>query len=363
MSFLEIENLSLTLHNFQLQNISLTLPRGKVLVVLGPSGSGKSVLLEAVAGFHRLERGSIRLDGREITFLPPEKRRLGFMFQDYALFPHRTVRQNIAFPRQFLRAENAEAEGEGIGVEQAVELLHLTNLVDRYPANLSGGEKQRVAMARALVCRPQLFLFDEPMSALDARAREELRQELHNLFRELNLTVVYVTHDQTEALALGDLIAVIHQGRLLQCGAREEVFRRPADPFVARFVGMENLLPGRVCRVDGDVVEVHLADMGVITARRRDGVAEGSEVLVGIRPEDIRIIPNRPAEDIPGRENILSAVVGEIYPAGMFYKVGTAGRTPLTVYLTGREMKEAALERGKTIWLGIPAADIHLLTI
>lgn len=358
MSYLNIKNLTLSLKNFRLEDVSLDLPRGKVMIILGPSGSGKSVLLETIAGFHRPQRGAVRIDGREITALPPENRDIGFMFQDYALFPHKTVLQNITFSLQFRRAKDGPP---GITVDQTMEMLRITSLAHRYPDTLSGGEKQRVALARALVRRPRLFLFDEPMSALDARAREELQEDLRTLFKELDMTVVYVTHDQYEALALGDMIAVINGGRVLQFGSRNDVFRRPADPFVARFVGMENLLPGQVTGISESRVEVRVGQAAVFMARSDSCLKEGQKVLVGVRPEDIRVHTCPPAEDESLLNNIWQGVVREVFPTGMFFKMRTDGPADLVTFLTRREMEAVGPDWEKGVWLSVPAEDVHTI--
>jgi ABC-type Fe3+/spermidine/putrescine transport system ATPase subunit len=239
MSYFMIHDLSVVLPRFSLQGVSLALEQGQTLVLLGPSGSGKSVMLETIAGFHLPAKGRIELSGREITSLPPEERGLGFMFQDYALFPHLTVERNIAFGLR----RNPEADRH---VEHVMKLLGVRHLIGRRPSSLSGGEKQRVALARALATEPQLFLFDEPLSALDARMREELREELRVLLRTLNATSVYVTHDRLEARALADVIAIIQDGAIRQVGSPQDVFSAPVDAWVAKFVGMQVLRPEQI---------------------------------------------------------------------------------------------------------------------
>lgn len=359
MSFFKIENLSLQLRDFKLYNLSLQLPQGKVMAILGPSGAGKSVLLETIAGFYRPNRGRIWLDGRDLTPLPAEKRRIGFMFQDYALFPHWTVQQNILSPLRFNHRNGGQAN---MDPGQIMAMLRIDHLAGRYPENLSGGEKQRVALARALMSRPELLLFDEPMSALDARAREELREELGQLLRELSLTAIYVTHDQAEALALGDIIAIMQGGRLVQSGSKEEVFKRPATPFVARFVGMENLLPGRVMQVEGKAgscatVKVEVEPLGVVIARGSYDVRAGEKVLLGIRPEDILL---GETEDLPPT-NILFMVVTSIIPWGLFYKLHLRGKLSLVAYLLKQKIGSQEITPGATVRVNLPPAAFHLV--
>lgn len=356
MSFFEIQNLNLAFKDFHLANLSLTLPQGKVLAILGPSGSGKSMLLETIAGFHRPAGGTIRLGRRDITALPPEYRRIGFVFQDYALFPHKTVRENIAFPLKIRPTPTASPE---ISLNGIMHLLGLEHLAHRYPTNLSGGEKQRVALARALVSNPQLYLFDEPMAALDARWRDVLREELRNLFNQLNLTAVYVTHDQQEALALGDFIAILHQGKLLQYGTRNDVFRHPVTPFVARFVGMENLLPGKVTGIGPHQVTVTVGNTP-LTAFTEQPWQEQQDIIVGIRPEDIKISQQSSGN---GETGVLPVRIQEIRPAGIFYKVCTADPLALVAYTTRREIEETGLAVGQQAWLNIAQQDMHILLL
>ncbi|MGI9859753.1 ABC transporter ATP-binding protein [Moorella naiadis] len=370
MNFFEIANLHLQLREFSLHNLSLQLPRGKVMVILGPSGAGKSVLLETIAGFYHPAEGRIYLGGRDITLLPAEKRRVGFMFQDYALFPHWTVQQNVLSP---LRFQHKNEDQTHLDPEQIMDLLNIAHLADRYPANLSGGEKQRVALARALMSSPELLLFDEPMSALDARAREELREELGQLLHQWSLTAIYVTHDQAEALVLGDIIGILQEGRLVQCGCREEVFKRPATPFVARFVGMENLFPGNVLQVhqeeDGSTtVGVEVEPLGVLVVRGNYEVKAGEKVCLGIRPEDILLVESG-GESAAGAgywgnlppPNILPLTVAGIIPWGLFYKLKLQGKVPLTVFAVKTGIEGRGIVPGAAIQAVLPPAAIHLL--
>ncbi len=233
---IELAGLGLVLGDFALRDLSLRIERGEYWVILGPSGCGKSVLLQTIAGLHLPDRGRIAVDGRDITALAPERRRMGLVFQQAALFPHKSVRENIAYG---LRARRTAAAEIARTVDELVVRLRLEAIVGRPVATLSGGEAQRVAVARALAIRPDLLLLDEPMSALDHNTRLELQVELARLHRELGLTTLHVTHSREEAAALGDHVAIMLGGRIVQRGTAAEVQARPRCPFVARFLGLE----------------------------------------------------------------------------------------------------------------------------
>ncbi|MFD7922275.1 ABC transporter ATP-binding protein [Streptomyces sp. NPDC059740] len=264
-------------------DLDLTVADGEFFALLGPSGCGKSTLLRAVAGLEDVTSGTVSIGGRDVTALQPGARDVAMVFQDYALFPHMTVAENIAYPLKVRKAGKAERAAKASAVAAELGLAHLT---DRRPAQLSGGQQQRAALARAMACRPQVFLLDEPLSNLDARMRLEARTFLKRLQRELGVTTVFVTHDQAEALALADRIAVMEGGRLRQVGTPTEVYRRPANTFVASFIGSTpmNLL-------DAVVREGAVAVGGTplpLPGSAAGAVREGEEVVYGIRPEYLR---------------------------------------------------------------------------
>jgi putative spermidine/putrescine transport system ATP-binding protein len=223
-----------------LRDVSLEVRRGMFLSLLGPSGCGKTTLLRVVAGILGADRGRVVVDGQDVTLLPTYRRNMGMVFQSFALFPHLSVAANVAFPLEVRRVPAAERRAR---VAEALRMVHLDLYADRFPRELSGGQQQRVGLARAIVYRPTILLLDEPLSNLDASLREEMRFEISQVTRQLGITAVYVTHDQREALALSDAIAVMNQGRIVQLGTPEEIYRTPADDFVARFVGYANALP------------------------------------------------------------------------------------------------------------------------
>ncbi len=290
MAELVVEELSKSFGGVRvLGGVSFTVPHGGFTIVLGPSGCGKSTLLRVVAGLEEPDGGEVRLGGRSVLGLAPRQRDVAMVFQSYALYPHLSVRDNLAFP---LRMRKAPQEDITRRVGEAARLLGLEELLDRRPRQLSGGQRQRVAIGRALVRAPALFLFDEPLSNLDARLRAEMRVELARLHRRLGTTMVYVTHDQVEAMTLGRHIVVLHQGVVQQEGTPQEVYQRPANLFVAGFIGTPeiNLVPG-VVEAGRQGVWLRAGEKGEEMRLPLPTVpAEwaGRELVVGIRPEDLR---------------------------------------------------------------------------
>jgi putative spermidine/putrescine transport system ATP-binding protein len=261
--------------------LDLAVRQGEVLTLLGPSGSGKTTTLMMLAGFEEPTAGEILFDGRVLNSVPPHKRGIGVVFQNYALFPHLTVAQNLAFPLEMRRVPKA-ARATLIG--QALDMVRLSGLADRRPAQLSGGQQQRVALARALIFSPRLVLMDEPLGALDRQLREQLQLEIKALHESLGVTIVYVTHDQGEALTMSDRIAVFHQGSVEQVAAPREIYDHPATPFVAAFVGENNRLPVTVTGADAGFVRCRLTDGTEVLA---PGTRAPGRAILSIRPERI----------------------------------------------------------------------------
>jgi putative spermidine/putrescine transport system ATP-binding protein len=267
--------------------VSIDVAGGEFLTLLGPSGSGKTTTLQIVAGFVRPDQGTVVLDGRDLTGVPPHRRNIGMVFQNYALFPHMTVADNVGFPLESRRMPRREARQR---VGEALETVRLGGLAARMPRQLSGGQQQRVALARAIVFRPPLLLMDEPLGALDKKLRERLQLEIMEISRGLGITVIYVTHDQEEALFMSHRIAVYHGGRIEQLGTPGELYERPVSPFVAGFVGDSNMFAGRVDDHGGEPV---LVDGGwtIRLDARRNGLETGARVTVVVRPERLRVGP------------------------------------------------------------------------
>ncbi|MBS1263682.1 MAG: Trehalose/maltose import ATP-binding protein MalK [Methanonatronarchaeales archaeon] len=306
---LEMESVERRYPDFSLGPVDVAFGAG-VTVILGPSGSGKSTLLKIIAGFESFE-GSVRMGGRPLDGLPPEKRGVGLVFQRYALFPHLDVRENIAY-----------GAGDPDRVLETAELLEIENLLSREVGGLSGGEQQRVALARALCCDPEALLLDEPLSSLDAQIRRRLRHDLKELLGDLDVPVIYVTHDQEEAMVVGDRIAVMGGGRIHQVGKPGEVMRRPRDRFVASFMGAENVFSGEVVESGEDGLEVSWRG-GVVEAET-SGFAVGEDVEFCVRPEDIMIIrEGKPLRDNI-RENMLRGTVVDRVDRGGVHSIGVS---------------------------------------
>jgi ABC-type Fe3+/spermidine/putrescine transport system ATPase subunit len=288
------------------RDLTVTVESGELVALLGPSGCGKTTTLRMVAGFEAPTQGRVVLGGRDVTDDPPERRNCGMVFQHYALFPHLTVEQNVAFGLEMRRLPRSEVRRR---VGEILERVGLTGLARRYPRQLSGGQQQRTALARALVINPSVLLLDEPLANLDAKLREEMRFYIRSLQREFGITTLYVTHDQAEALVLADRIAVLMNGVLQQVGSPEEIYSRPRTATVAAFLGVTNLLPGRVVARRSDLVVLRTS-AGIVRACGADGLAEGAEAVVSIRPEHIDL----DRADAPGSRdgvNHLRGVVRE----------------------------------------------------
>ena len=286
-------------------DLSLEIGDREFVTLLGPSGCGKTTLLRLIAGFMAPDAGVIRVGATELStptgVVPPERRGMGMVFQNYAVWPHKTVYQNVAFGLEVRKVGRVEAQAR---VARVLELVNLAGLERRYPSQLSGGQQQRVALARSLVVEPGILLLDEPLSNLDAKLRERMRWELKELQRRTGITFVYVTHDQSEAMALSDRIAVMHAGEIMQVGAPRAVYARPVNKIVADFMGLVNLIPGRVVRADADAGVVAVGGEHSIDASVPPGVAAGQTVQVAIRPENLRLIPATVVDGtgaVPGR--------------------------------------------------------------
>ncbi len=276
-------------------DLNLQIAQGEFLSLLGPSGSGKTTTLMMLAGFDAPDRGRILMDGQDISRLPAYKRDMGVVFQSYALFPHMTVEQNVAFP---LNLRNVPAAERTQRVGEALELAQLGGFASRSPAQLSGGQQQRVALARALVYRPRMLLMDEPLGALDKALRERMQLELKSIHRQLGITFVYVTHDQDEAMTLSDRVAVFHEGKIAQIDRPEAIYNRPSSRFVANFLGETNLLEGRISHLGNGSAGIRLKEDGSLheVPCASATLAVGDPAALAIRPENVRLAnPGEPA--------------------------------------------------------------------
>jgi len=278
-----------------IEALSLDIAHGEFFALLGPSGCGKTTLLRMVAGFDLPNGGSIWLDGRDMTGVPPEKRNVHTVFQSYALFPHMTVAQNIGFPLQMAQIAEAEIPRR---VEEALEDVSLSGMSARYPNELSGGQRQRVAVARALINRPKLLLLDEPLAALDAKLKERMQLELISLQREVNIAFVYVTHDQQEALALAHRIAVMNHGRVEQLDEPSKIYGFPKNRFVADFIGTCNILDAEVLAIGEETMRVKIPELGEVNALRTETARVGQRGALALRPEQVAISPQLVADSV-----------------------------------------------------------------
>jgi len=335
--------------------IDLDVRPGEFLTLLGPSGSGKTTTLRMVAGFMAPTSGSIEIDGSDMTRVPPHRRDVGMVFQNYALFPHMTAAENVAFPLRMRRRPGAEIKKR---VGEALDLVKLGSFGDRYPRQLSGGQQQRIALARAVVFEPRLLLMDEPLGALDRKLRESLQLEIIRVSRELGATVLYVTHDQEEALVMSDRIAIFSMGRIEQLGSGADLYDRPASLFVADFIGESNILRGRY-EVDGGAGGWMTRDetrwrVGAASAGRSD-VASGAAAALVVRPERMRVLTDGAT---PDGLNTADATVDEVLYLGPDIKYQLA--LPWGQRISIREPRELdarELARGERVRIGWKVED------
>jgi iron(III) transport system ATP-binding protein len=345
MDGIVIENLSKYYGSLAVvKNVNLEIADTQFVTLLGPSGCGKTTTLRLIAGFLKPDTGTIRVGGAILSskeaVLPPEKRGMGMVFQTYAIWPHLTVYQNVVFGLEVRRVSKQDASKK---VAEALDMVHLTGLEDRYPNQLSGGQQQRVALARSLVMEPHILLLDEPLSHLDAKLRERMRWELKELQRRTAITFVYVTHDQSEAMALSDRIAVMHMGELVQYGSPREIYAHPANRTVADFMGLVNLVPGHVLGGVGNDGVVALGGDHRLRLPIPAGIREGMTVQVAIRPENIALTgsPGRDVADLLPVRVVASTFLGNLADYQVDLNDGTRLRVqshPLEIYDVGQRI-------------------------
>ena len=337
-----------------LKGASLELREGEFLTLLGPSGSGKTTLLMSVAGLIEPDAGEIWIDGKLSTHTPSFQRDIGMVFQNYALFPHMTVFENVAFPLQMRRRRDTDIER---AVNEALEVVQLGDYARRYPRELSGGQQQRVALARCFVYRPSIILMDEPLGALDKNLREQMQLEIKQLHTRLGITVLYVTHDQEEALTLSDTVCLMNGGAIEQMGAPAELYFRPVNAFVANFLGSPNIVSGSVAEL-GPTAKISLDGAATISAPRRPGISVGQAIKMMIRPESIVLLG---AQD--SAENMLRGSIKDVIMMGAVTRYlvtavtgDVIGVTQLTREATGK------LEPGNPVTLGWRIEETVLLS-
>ncbi|UQY32723.1 ABC transporter ATP-binding protein [Pseudomonas fulva] len=340
--------------NLIVKDLNLDIRKGEFLTLLGPSGSGKTTSLMMLAGFETPTAGEITLAGKRLNNVPPHKRDIGMVFQNYALFPHMTVAENLAFPLSVRGMSKADV---GEKVKRSLSMVQLDAFAGRYPAQLSGGQQQRVALARALVFEPQLVLMDEPLGALDKQLREHMQMEIKHIHQRLGVTVVYVTHDQSEALTMSDRVAVFHQGEIQQIAPPRELYESPRNTFVAQFIGENNRFAGELVERTGDTCTVQLARGEKVQALAVNVGQPGDAVSLSIRPERIRL--NAAAE---GCDNRFSGRVSEFIYLGDHVRVRleVCGKTDFFVKQPIAEL-DPALAVGDVIPLGWQVEHVRAL--
>jgi putative spermidine/putrescine transport system ATP-binding protein len=335
------------------RQLDLEIRRGEFLTLLGPSGSGKTTCLMMLAGFEAPTAGEILLDGKPITRTPPHKRNFGMVFQNYALFPHLSVGDNVAYPLTVRKLPKTEI---GQRVKRALEMVRLDGMNDRYPSQLSGGQQQRVALARALVFDPQLVLMDEPLGALDKQLREHMQIELKELHRQLGVTFVYVTHDQGEALTMSDRVAVFNDGDIQMVDAVEKLYETPSNRFVAGFVGDSTVLEGQSQATSDRHCEIVLPGGQRLSGVNVNGVASGAKVVASIRPERIEAHFGAPSAD----DNVVPAKVNDVIYFGDHLRLRCAlpGQAEATVKLPLAGGTPPAA--GQPVWLRFPLPHLRI---
>ena len=359
MALLEVRNVTRRFAEFTaVDDVSLSVKAGEFFTLLGPSGCGKTTLLRMIAGFDLPDGGQILLNGEDLAALPPEARPVRTVFQNYALFPHMTVQANVAFPLKMAKTPAGEIPAK---VADALDGVRLSGFASRFPHELSGGQRQRVAIARALVTHPTLLLLDEPLAALDAKLREEMQIELINLQKNVGITFVYVTHDQTEALALSHRIAVMNKGRVEQVDEPDRLYGFPKTRFVADFIGTCNLLTGPVADAGSGMLTIDVKDLGPVKVATTAAAAPGAEGAVALRPEKVRLHP--PGTQTTADNRYTGIVTGFLYQGDVtVYMVRSALGHPLEALLANSASGLAKFfEVGDPVELSWPADAGHFL--
>ena len=346
---IRIENLSKDLGEFFLQDVSLKIKDGEYFVILGPTGAGKTILLETIAGIYHPDKGRIFLNGHDITNIPPRERNIGMVYQDYTLFPFLTVEENIGFGLKLRRISKEEIKRK---VDELTNLMSVSHLLHRYPGTLSGGEQQKVAIARAIITRPSVLLLDEPLSAMDLRTQDFLREELRRIHHIQKLTSVHVTHNQTEAIVLADRIAVMMNGEIVQVGTPHDIFSKPLNEDIATFVGVENILEGEIRRNSDGIAVI---DLGDIELDAISDYREG-EVKIFVRPEDILI--SKKMQESSARNSIRGKII-KMTNFGAVIRLQLDNG--LIASVTKLSAEDLGLGIGKEIYASFKATSVHVV--
>jgi len=337
-----------------LKEASFEIRAGEFMTFLGPSGCGKTTCLRLISGFDTPTSGQIFLDGKDLTFEPPYRRDVNQVFQNYALFPHLTIYENIAFGLRMKKIPAAQIRER---VDRVVKMTSLEDFTTRKPAQLSGGQRQRVALARAIVCEPKVLLLDEPLSALDAKLRTQMRVELKQLQKKLGITFIFVTHDQEEALTMSDRVAVINAGRVEQIGTVNEIYYKPATRFVASFIGESNIVEAEILRSEGELLHCRL-EGGLELDVRSPKPPAHSQILLSLRPEKIRLTRENPG----GRNSFPGTIEMEIFKGAVDdLTISVQGGLQLGAVLTNDGQAESDLHEGERVFARIQPEDIHIV--
>ena len=349
-SAVDLRNVTLAYGEFvAVKDVSLTIARGEFVTLLGPSGCGKTTILRSIAGLVQPTGGEINVAGRRIDNIPIHKRNIGLVFQNYALFPHKSVFDNIAFGLKYRKVEKSVIAQK---VTRALEMVRLPGVEKKLPSEMSGGQQQRIALARAIVIEPDVLLLDEPLSALDANLREEMRTELKIIQREVGITTIFVTHDQEEALAMSDRIVVMNKGLIEQVGSPEEVYRRPESQFVASFLGQSNLLPGRITAISGGEATVRLSNGSGLKAAAPASARTDADVTAIVRAQKVVIGAQAAGNGIPGR------IVSASYLGGTAAYFVDAGGIRLQAISA---IDDRVWREGEAVTISIAPGDVQLL--
>jgi molybdate/tungstate transport system ATP-binding protein len=350
MTTVTVEDAHATLGDFTLRDINLDIASGEFFVILGPSGAGKTVLLDLIAGFVYPRQGRVMLDDADVTHLPTEKRRIGYMFQNYALFPNMSVYKNIEFGLAYTKLPN-----HALRIEEMMEQVGISGLRDRTPTTLSGGEQQRVALARSLIIEPRVLLLDEPLSALDACSRDVIREELRDVVNQFGITAMFVTHDQIDARLLADRLGIMYDGKLVQTGSVHQIFDKPENEKVAAFVRMENLLEGRVISQEGGIITVDVHDKTVeaVANNEKDEV-----VILGIRPENVTLMLE---PTVSSARNTFRGTISQILYLGPVNKVIIDCGFPLVAFVTNRSSEALRLDKGTEVTASFKATGVNVM--
>ncbi|NVM04068.1 MAG: ABC transporter ATP-binding protein [Candidatus Helarchaeota archaeon] len=346
-----LENINKKWDGFELTNINLKIKDGEFVVVLGPSGAGKTLLLEIIAGIHYPDSGKMYFNGKNITHLPPEKRNIGFVFQDYALFPHKQVWENVGYG---LDVRKIPQDVKLDLIEEYLVLVGMVKLAKRYPSTLSGGEQQRVALARALIIEPDIFLLDEPLAALDYNTMIQLKDEIIRIQKQMKITTVYVTHNRLEAITLADRIIIMNKGKIVQVGSSDEIFKHPKDEFVAQFTGFENIFQG-VSKYDPNtkIATINCNQFEIQTATSKEG-----DVKACIRPESIVVSTSAPKSSI---RNVFEGKIIDFIDEGVIIKLKIDIGREISALITHQSFIDLGLDVNSTVYIGFKAVDVQIL--